>query len=185
MGLAYPDYLAGMLLIIGLAAMLLARLVTFPLLGRRVSWFEKLARKHLAYKEIGWEDVGERFTRYALLKTRWGNVYLHQLYAPVWHPECHDHPWGFLTILLWRGYLERVPCPYCGGKHTLDFRRWPGMVLWRPATFTHSVTTPYGTSWSLILTGPKSNVWGFRPCNRPATPTKSYVQYIKEHSDVL
>src|SRR5258708_709192 len=101
----YPDYIAGAGLAVGLIAMLIARLVTFPMPGY-VSLLERLARKYLRYKEIGWEEVGERFTRYALLKTRWGNVYLHQLYAPKWHPECHDHPWSFLTILLSRGYLE-------------------------------------------------------------------------------
>lgn len=151
---------------------------------------EELLRRFLAHKEIGWQEVGEVFTRYALLKTRWFNVYLHQLYAPQWHPECHDHPWSFLTVLLWRGYLERtiekLHCDDCGcPRHKVrDVRRYPGMILWRPATFTHSVTTPYGTSWSLIITGPKSNAWGFRPCERPSAPKLSYEQYIKEHTAV-
>jgi hypothetical protein len=115
-------------------------------------------RKHFAFKEIGWTDLGEVFYRYQLLKTRWFNVYLHQLDAPAWHPQCHDHPWGFVAILLWHGYLEQV-----GNR---KFRRYPGMILFRPATFAHNVITPYGTSWSLILTTPKSRQWGFLPCER-------------------
>lgn len=113
---------------------------------------------HFAYKEIGWHEIGERFTRYQLVKTRWFNIYLHQLYAPNWHPECHDHPWGFVAVLLRRGYLERV-----GDK---DYWRRPLSVLFRPATFTHSVITPRGESWSIIFTTAKSRDWGFKPCAR-------------------
>lgn len=129
-------------------------------------------RKHFNFKEIGWTEIGEQFTRYQLFKSRWLNVYLHELYAPAWHPECHDHPWSFLAILLWRGYLERTG--------VTDKRKWPGMFLWRPATFTHNVITPYGKSWSIIFTGPKSRDWGFKPCDRPTSPTKPWHQYRLE-----
>lgn len=110
----------------------------------------------LPQKDIGWEEIGEKFTRFTLAKTRWFNIYLHRLNAPAWHPECHDHPWSFVAILIWRGYLERT--------NTGDHRRWPGAILWRPATFTHNVITPYGTSWSLIFTTPKTRDWGFKSC---------------------
>lgn len=180
----YPDYIAGALLIIGLLTML------SPLASGLEFQIEDFLRRHVRHKEIGWSDIGEIFTRYALFKSRWFNVYVHQLYAPNWHPECHDHPWGFLTVLLWRGYVERIPVEddcVCGIPRTVtrDVRRYPGQILWRPATFTHSVTTPRGTSWSLIFTGPKVNDWGFRPCNRPTAPTKSYARYVKEQSGVL
>jgi|SRR5579859_264716 len=187
-GLSYPDYIAGAGLLAGAAALWLAFAVTYP--GPKSFSFERFMRRRFSFKEIGWEEVGEIFTRYAILKTRWFNVYLHQLYAPQWHPECHDHPWSFLTVLLHGGYLERIIVKdpglcRCGEPHyrNKDVRRFPGMILWRPATFTHSVITPYGVSWSLIITGPKSNAWGFRPCNRPTAPTKPYGKYIAEHTD--
>lgn len=119
---------------------------------------EVFLRKHFNFKEIGWEEIGEKFTRYVLLKTKWFSIYVHQLWAPSWHPECHDHPWWFLTLLLKGGYLEKV-----NGK---NFHRHPGMVLYRPGSFSHNVITPYGVSWSLIIAGPKSRDWGFRPCDR-------------------
>lgn len=124
---------------------------------------EQWLRRTFRYKEIGWADIGERFTRYALLKTPWFNVYLHQLSAPNWHPQCHDHPWGFVAILLRKGYLERT------GEG--DFKRRPCSILFRPATFVHNVITPYGTSWSVIFTGPKSRDWGFKPCDRSVVDT--------------
>src|ERR1700722_3982914 len=74
------------------------------LMGNVENWL----RKTFKFKEIGWYDIGEKFTRYQLIKTRWFNIYLHQLTAPNWHPECHDHPWGFVAILLRKGYYEQV-----------------------------------------------------------------------------
>lgn len=106
-------------------------------------------------KDIGWEEIGEQFTRYTLWSTRWFNIYLHKLNSPQPHAECHDHPWNFIAILLWRGYFEEV-----NGQVS---RRWPGSILWRPAEFAHNVTTK-GTSYSVIITGPKRREWGFKAC---------------------
>lgn len=97
------------------------------------------------------------FFRYNLLKTKWFNLYLHQLDAPEWHPiGCHDHPWWFVTVLLWNGYDEKI-----GDTVT---RRQSGDILYRSATHSHDVVTPYGRSWSLVLTGRKSRDWGFQSC---------------------
>lgn len=121
------------------------------------SWVEKTLRRFLPYKEIGWVDIGEAFFRYQIAKTPWFNIYLHQLDAPEWHPVgCHDHPWWFITFLLRGGYLEY------NGKSLK--RRYAGQILYRPADYHHDVTTPYGRSWSLIITGPKSRNWGFLSC---------------------
>lgn len=120
--------------------------------------FESWLRRKFTFKEIGWTDIGESFTRYQLWRTRWFNVYLHQLTAPAWHPECHDHPWGFVAVLLKSGYLE----DFQGSKT----RRRVGSVLLRRATDSHNVITPYGESWSLILTTKKSRDWGFKPCDQ-------------------
>jgi hypothetical protein len=117
----------------------------------------KLLRKFLPWKEIGWTELGEVFYRYTLIKSRWFNLYLHELTAPEWHPHCHDHPWWFWTLILWNGYLEE------SDKH-FDRRR-AGSLLYRPAAFKHNIITPYGKSWSLVMTGPKQREWGFTDCN--------------------
>jgi hypothetical protein len=120
---------------------------------------EWLLRKVFPHKEIGWEDIGERFTRFTLLKTPWFNVYLHKLYAPAWHPQCHDHPWSFVAVILAGGYLERTDKG--------DVWRAPGSVLYRPAEFTHNVVTR-GVSWSVILTTARKRAWGFKDCGGDA-----------------
>lgn len=124
---------------------------------------EEFLRKVFKHKELGWYEIGERFTRYSLFKSNWLNLYLHQLSCPNEHTLCHDHPWWFITVILWKGYLETT-----SGK---EHRRYPGMVLYRPADHMHKVLTPFGTSWSLVITGPKGRDWGFKPCERTPNAT--------------
>lgn len=109
----------------------------------------------LPYKDIGWPEIGEEFTRFQLCKTRWFNVYLHRLYCPNTHPNCHDHPWSFVAVLLWGGYWEF----HDGHWH----RHRPGNVLYRPAEFSHNVVTE-GVSWSVIFTTAKQREWSFKEC---------------------
>ncbi len=120
-----------------------------------MTWFEKLLRRLLPHKELGWEEIGEKFTRFVLLRTPWRNFYLHKLNAPVWHPQCHDHPWDFWTLILAGGYWEEVDGRVIWRK--------PGTVLYRPAEFSHNVVT-VGTAWSVIMTTKKKRQWGLHDC---------------------
>jgi hypothetical protein len=121
-----------------------------------LNWAERLLRRYFPHKEIGWKEINEEFTRYTLLTTRWGKVFLHQLYAPIWHPQCHDHPWDFWSIILWNGYLELMD-----GR---EKRFNPGNILYRSAESTHNVITPYGTSWSLVFVSKKRREWSIKQC---------------------
>jgi hypothetical protein len=121
----------------------------------------KFIKRLLPYKDIGWEEIGEEFTRFILLKTPFFTIYLHRLIAPNAHPECHDHPWTFLAILLKGGYWE------FNDKFGW-IRRYPGEILYRPAEFSHNVLTPLDVvSWSLVITGPKRREWGFTHACQP------------------
>ena len=108
----------------------------------------------LKKKEIGWESIGEKFTRYVLVKTPWFQILLHRLWSPNWHPQAHDHPWSFVTLILRGGYLERVP----GGQNVW---RGPLTFLYRSAEFAHNVATDGAVCWSLVVTGPKRRQWQF------------------------
>lgn len=111
-----------------------------------------LLKRIFPYRDIGWTDIGEEFTRFTLLATPRFTVYLHRLRAFLPHPQCHDHPWSFIAVLLKGGYRE-----FHDGVWT---EHKPGTVLFRPAEFSHNVVTT-GVSWSLIVTGPKRRAWGF------------------------
>jgi hypothetical protein len=112
-------------------------------------WFE--------YKEIGWAEVGEIFTRWTLFKRPWLNIYIHRMWAPRPHPHgCHDHPWSFIAIILWGGYYETMR-----GRTVW---RGPGSLLFRPATSSHQTLTDRRPHWSIIIAGAKIRGWGFHPC---------------------
>jgi hypothetical protein len=118
----------------------------------------------IPHQDMGWEEIQEKFTRFTLLSNRFFTVHLHRLEAPQWHPDCHDHPWSFVTLILRGGYEEQV-----GDK---VYWRRPGTVLYRPAEFSHNVRTR-GVAWSLIVRGRQRREWGFQTCRTPVTHPKS------------
>lgn len=92
-------------------------------------------------------------TRYTLLTTRCGRLYLHVFHRSD-HDVMHDHPFWFVSLLLWRGYIEETP----RGRR----RKWAGMILFRPARWVHRVELPSGRpAVSLVWAGPLVREWGF------------------------
>ena len=66
----------------------------------------------------------------------------------------HDHPWWFVTLPL-RSYLETTP-----NRGQVIVRRF--LPHYRPAAHQHIVHLQGGKPvWTLILTGAKSQEWGF------------------------
>ena len=108
-------------------------------------------------QDLGWKEIGETFVRYDILKTRWFNLYLHYLVAERQHPNCHNHPWWFVTFILCGGYWEFT-------NDTKWVWRRPLSLLYRPAAWSHNVITHSTGMWSLVLTGPKRHAWGFLSC---------------------
>lgn len=108
-------------------------------------------------RDIGWAEIGEEFTRWTLLWTPWFAVYLHRVWAPKVAPKCHNHPWSFVTFILWGGYWE-------WNRSTDWVWRKPGSVLRRHATWSHNVVTLERPSWSLVIVGPKLYGWSQHEC---------------------
>lgn len=100
-------------------------------------------------------DVDQPYlTRWVLLESRWLKIFLHVFHRSDHDRVLHDHPWAFLSVILWRGYLEETPT----GKS----RKWPGMILFRPAHWTHRVALVDGKpAVSLVICGPHQRPWGF------------------------
>ena len=110
------------------------------------------------HQDIGWKEIGETFVRYDLIKCIFFNLYLHFLVAEQAHPQCHNHPWWFVTLILRGGYNEFT-------KTTGWVWRRPLSLLYRPAAWNHNVTTGPKGMWSLVLTGRKRHGWGFSECH--------------------
>lgn len=111
-----------------------------PYLSRWVlaRWGGKMARE---------EETGEmRWQGWQLL--------LHRFHRSDADRELHDHPWAFVSLILWRGYIEETP----RGRR----RKWPGMLLFRPANWIHRVELLHGRpAWTLVLCAPRKRIWGF------------------------
>lgn len=148
------------------------------------SWLERFLDRHFSFKEIrdGCDTVGIKSNNPIYLK-RWfivGNdenwdgfhLLLHHILRSDADRELHDHPFDFVSVILWRGYLEETEL------HTADFpaklrhlctpachplrRKWPGMILDRRSAHRHRVhLIDEKPSWSLVFTSGKKRDWGF------------------------
>lgn len=94
----------------------------------------------------------------------------------------HDHPRAYATLILSGGYCEVQPkykdSIYCGETHTW---RWPGTVLFRRARSWHRLVinpNPVAreNTWTLFITGPKTNSWGFLAEPRYKIYWKEYIK---------
>lgn len=89
--------------------------------------------------------------------TNWPHLYLHQFHRSDSDAADHGHPWFYLSVILKTGYWE-----FREGK----FPKWikPLSIIFRPKTWTHRIVLEEGTEgevWTLVLTGPKVQEWGF------------------------
>lgn len=133
--------------------------------------------------------VGERFlTRFYLFRHRRLGVMLHWFERSDEDLELHDHPWSFVSVILWRGYVEHYEvsqtCAACQGngvvRHTAaaiacrrcdatgeDYRRvrkrrWPLTILWRRAEWRHRVElVKERPALTLVIRFRERRQWGF------------------------
>lgn len=105
-----------------------------------------------------------------------GGMYLHRFDAPDPGLDLHDHPWSFVSILLWGSYTEeRAPIrqaaiyarlaeefPRSCTRGVTERRRWLSVRTLR-LDECHRVTDLHGRGpvWTLILRGPRRRQWGF------------------------
>lgn len=108
--------------------------------------------------------------RWSVTSDRLGGVMLHRMDAPDPGVDLHDHPWWFVSIILWGGYIEeradiRNACaraetvePSRGDRVT---RKWLSARTMR-LDECHTITRlRRKTSWSLVIKGPRRRGWGF------------------------
>lgn len=100
-------------------------------------------------------------TRWTLIEIAWlGAIYLHIFHRSDSPEAEHDHPWNFVSIILWRGYFEWVR--YAVEPGSTRRRKWPGMILFRRATHIHRVElVDDKPAVTLMLRGPYVRTWGF------------------------
>lgn len=99
-------------------------------------------------------ERSEYLTRWYLFRTKPFAIFLHLFHRSDEDRALHDHPWTFVSIILWRGYYE----------HTAKGRKryWPGMILYRPAEWTHRVElVDQKPALTLMLRFKGRREWGY------------------------
>jgi hypothetical protein len=101
--------------------------------------------------------------RYRLIDTPWFGVYLHDIQEPDHDYDPHDHPWNFISVILRGGYIEKVwPMPWVhlgAGSYRRRWLRWSWLAM--DTCLAHRIEEVQPGTWSLILRGKRTRVWGF------------------------
>lgn len=90
-------------------------------------------------------------------------IYLHHFCRSDDDRALHDHPWWFVSLMIWGRYTEVYEY---NGVRIAQRRSAPSMVF-RPATHRHRVFLNTGSDgrprpcWTIIITGRKVREWGF------------------------
>jgi hypothetical protein len=97
--------------------------------------------------------------RQVVIPTEDHGLYLHHFHRGDDEPELHSHPWRWaVSLILAGGYIEeRRLGTHCVKRRTVR----PGSVVVLRASTFHRVELLEHDAWSLILTGPKRDEWGF------------------------
>lgn len=111
--------------------------------------------------------------RFWLMRYGWQQIAirLHHILCSDEDRAFHDHPWWYLTVILRGEYTEVKPQWDRSGLYLGESRQryTAGTVLFRPAKSWHRLEVPEGeTTWTLFITGPWSQKWGFmiNPANK-------------------
>lgn len=96
--------------------------------------------------------------RWRLFECPWFRVYLHHIRKSDEDRHLHDHPFNFLSIILWGGYREWTgPHGVWYGKNMPLRKRF----VFRKATDFHRLELSEGPVWSLFIAGRRIKEWGF------------------------
>jgi hypothetical protein len=112
-------------------------------------------------KEIGLPEDGKPLLiRWKLVAVDFAGIYLHKFMRSDYERALHDHPWGFLSLVLKGGYDEEHDNNPQRERVTISHR--PGAILYRPPKWRHRVILRDDKpSWTLVVVGPRVRAWGF------------------------
>lgn len=113
--------------------------------------------------------------RWGLSHDRIGGILLHAMEAPDPGVDLHDHPWWFVSFVLWGGYTEQRSlvreAPMLAqiaerfGPSALrgvEVKRRPLSMRSMRLDECHTITTLHRrTCWTLVIKGPRRRSWGF------------------------
>lgn len=108
--------------------------------------------------------------RWFVVRYAWLGIFIHKFIRSDEDRALHDHPWPFIVIPIWRGYIEHSEkqIPFLGNpkarlKTRVKRRVQPILgTRIRPATFRHRVELLKDKpSWSIFIRFKRWREWGF------------------------
>ena len=115
------------------------------------------------------------YVRRWYVETPWFSIRLHHWLHSDDARAKHDHPWWFVTLVLWGGYTDLSP----DGADCLT----AGSIRFRPALHRHTVSVHPGGCWSILLTGSMRRWWGFWVGSKFRKANKYFLMYGKHPCD--
>ena len=108
---------------------------------------------------------------YELVNKHLPAIRLHHIQSADVDRELHSHPWPFLSRVLRGGYAEQRPVypqptfykTLRGSWEEQTYVTWrqPGSWAFRWSGDRHRISDVKKDTWTLVLTGPRCNQWGF------------------------
>lgn len=92
---------------------------------------------------------------------------VHHIASADYDRELHDHPWDFWSVVLSGGYTEARPVnplklDFMQGYENCRYtERRAGSIAFRRATDRHRIVHVEPNTWTLFITGPQRQWWGF------------------------
>lgn len=131
---------------------------------------EKILNKCFKKKVIVNCDRDEYLHRWYLIRTKKFGLFIHKFIRSDEDRATHSHPWNFIVIPLWQGYLEH--------NDTGITRVFPLLgTRFRKAEYRHRVELIEDKpSWSLFVRFEERIEWGF-------WPKEGFIQWNKWWQD--
>lgn len=108
------------------------------------------------------------------ISTPWFRIFLHKMEAPDPGFHLHDHPWNFVSLILWGGYTEEREFTSVASERAghveAGYRSWYGdrvrygflNVNRMPLYLAHRIVElNKKTCWTLVIGGRRQREWGF------------------------
>lgn len=96
---------------------------------------------------------------YLIPRNRWCNVYLHKFCRDDDDRALHNHPWAFVSLMLFGGYVEYHRSGFTLRTALSIAFRWPNHAH-RVALLRDDLGAIL-PCWTLVIAGPRVQEWGF------------------------
>lgn len=126
-------------------------------MATRTGLVVSLLNRLFQYKVIVNCDRQPYLQRWYLFRSTRIGLFVHRFIRSDEDRALHDHPWNFLVIPIWRGYIEH--------NQRGQRRVWPIIGMrYRTAEYQHRVElVNEKAAWSIFIRFPYRRTWGFWP----------------------